>query len=117
MNREIIYFLITYQKWFLFFFCVVFGVIGKESYLKLKVDNYDIKNIGYKFVVAFLVCFPVKELAIYYRWDRWEPYIVMFTSCFHVLIMDWINKDLFPMLLKGLANVINKKIDDTKNDK
>ena len=112
MNKDIINFLVIYQKWILFFFCVVFGVAAKESYQKITIQGYQITKIGYKFVVSFLVCFPVKEICEYMGWIRWQPYIIMFCSCFYEIIMEWVAKDLLPALQKVAITLITKKNKD-----
>lgn len=115
MNRTVLIdFLLANQKAFVFFFCVLFGVISQESYQMLKNEKSSIKKFLPKSVVALFVCLLVGGFLEGNEYlNKYYPYIIMLMAFLHRPASDWIMKDFFPFLSKQLIkNVKNNKEDE-----
>lgn len=109
-KSTLITFLIANGKWFVQFFCVLFGVIAQECYQVLKDDNYKFKKVLYKLVLAWFVClilgsFITDSQAL----KKFYPIIIMALAFLHRQGADWIAKDFFPILKEILLRALSNK--------
>ncbi len=103
-NGLLIDFLQANQKAFVFFFCVLFGVISQESYQMLKNENSSIKKFLPKSVVALFVCLLAGGFMEGNPYlNKYYPYVIMLMAFLHRPASDWIMKDFFPFLSKQLT--------------
>ena len=113
-KKDLFQFLVANQKMFVFFFCVIFGVIAQESYQMLKNENSTIKKFLPKSVVALFVCLLangfLQESAFL---NKFYPWVIMALAFLHRPASDWIMTDLLPFLSKQLIkNQKTKKEDE-----
>lgn len=106
MNKEeLVSFLVTNQKGFVFFFSVLFGVVAQECYQLMKHRATTFKKVLPKAIVAFFVCFLAggffAEADIF---KNYYPHAMMLLAFLHRPIADWIMKDFLPYISKSILN-------------
>lgn len=109
-KKDLFQFLVANQKMFVFFFCVIFGVIAQESYQMLKNEKSTIKKFLPKSVVALFVCLLASGFLQESEFlNKYHPWVIMALAFLHRPASDWIMTDLLPFLSKQL---IKRKEDE-----
>lgn len=113
-KKDLIEFLTTNQKMFVFFFCVLFGVIAQESYQILKNENRStIKKFIPKSIVALFVCVLVSGFLQENKFlNKYYPFVIMGLAFLYRPASDWIMTDLLPFLSKQLIKNQKQKEDE-----
>ncbi len=106
MNKlTILNLLEPYGKFFVQFFCVLFGVIAQECYQVLKHDNYKFKKVLPKLVLAWFVCLIFGSFITENKiLNKFYPIIIMALAFVHRKAADWLMNDFFQFALKYLNN-------------
>lgn len=111
-KQELIEFLMTNQKGFVFFFSVLFGVIAQECYQMIKNESMTFKKILPKAIVAIFVCFLAGGfLAETDILKNFYPHAMMLMAFLHRPLADWLMKEFLPYLSKSIL-----KKGEPKND-
>lgn len=114
----------TNKRVLVLFFCVLFGVIGVESYNMLKQKAGSFKLILPKIVVALFmctICTPILEymVAHFNLKSGVYPYIIIGLAAVSMPVMDWVLLDFLPSLLSGIKTILINTLlkSKDKNDK
>lgn len=111
-NHTLFDFLNTYGKLFVQVFCPLFGVLAQECYQILKIENYKIRNILPKLVLAWFVCLIFSAFVADNKFlNSKYPYIIMLIAFCYRYAADFLVKDLFPFALKYLNSKNSQRND------
>lgn len=104
-------FLLKNPFYFVFPFCIIFGVLANESWLKLKYpDRNFYEGLFLKFIVSTFVCILVHSIYSWRKYDKEYEYLPLLLASFlYSYIVNWINTSLFPILTKLFVNILTKK--------
>lgn len=97
-------------KFFLQFFCVLFGVVAQECYQILKHDNYKFKKVIPKLILAWFVCLIFGTVIEASKLlNQAYPILIMGLAFVHRRAADWLMNDFFQVILKYLNDINSKK--------
>lgn len=110
MNKNaLVIFLVENVKYFVQFFCVIFGVIAQESYQVLKKETYKFNKILFKLILAWFVCLISTPFIMEHEiLKKYFPFVIMLLAFWHRPAGDFIMKDLFPMAASFIVKALTK---------
>lgn len=112
-KKDLIEFLTANQKMFVFFFCVLFGVVAQESYQMLKNEGSTVKKFLPKSIVALFVCLLASGFLQENEFlNKYYPFVIMGLAFLYRPASDWIMTDLLPFLSKQLIKNQKPKEDE-----